>query len=234
MFMSFCRLLMASLLFLVGSCLSQDRGGVDQTVAVPLVQKILSNAQLSGSLEYWGVCDVFKPRPEFPKLRPVSGHEGSAREVLQEVFADDTKMRVTQESDGKIRMVETDVPKDLLEVKLHHLSFPSNYHGPRMALNAILHTQEVRRFRMEHNIGPKTAWEEGFGLPGDAIAIHKPSVPGELNDVTVAQALDYVLQTFPGFWTYQNCHDPDGVRTVSFGFSDNLKPVSDASLPKTE
>ena len=39
MFMSFCRLLMASLLFLVGSCLSQDRGGVDQTVAVPVGAK---------------------------------------------------------------------------------------------------------------------------------------------------------------------------------------------------
>lgn len=45
---------MASLMFLVGSCLSQDKGGVDQRVAVPVVQKILSNAQLSGSLEYWG------------------------------------------------------------------------------------------------------------------------------------------------------------------------------------
>jgi hypothetical protein len=98
------------------------------------VQKILSSAQLSGSLEYWGVCDVFKPRPEFPKLRPVSGHEGSAREVLQEVFADDTKMRVTQESDGKIRMVETDVPKDLLEVTIHHLSFPSNYSLPDLLI----------------------------------------------------------------------------------------------------
>lgn len=98
------------------------------------MQKILSSAQLSGSLEYWGVCDVFKPRPEFPKLRPVSGHEGSAREVLQEVFADDTKMRVTQESDGKVRMVETDVPKDLLEVTIHHLSFPSNYSLPDLLI----------------------------------------------------------------------------------------------------
>jgi hypothetical protein len=46
-------------------------------------------------------------------------------------------------------------------------------------------------------------------MPGQ-IVTRGPSVPGELNDVTVAQALDYVLQTFPGFWLYQNCQNPDG------------------------
>lgn len=222
----------ASLLFLVGSCLGQHKAGADQTVAVPEVQKILSSAQLSGSLEYWGLCDVFKPRPPELKLRPVSaGHEGSALDVLQEMFADDTKMRVTQQSDGKIRMAETDVPQDLLEVKIHHLSFPSDYHGPKMAVMAILQSPEVMHFITDRNIVPMGGWS----LPGDdSIAIHKPSVPGELNDVTVAQALDYILQTFPGFWTYQNCYDPDGVRTVSFGFLNNLKSASDESLPKAK
>jgi len=210
---------MPLLLFLVGSCLGQDKGGVDQTVAVPEVQKILSSAQLSGSLEYWGLCD-FSNRAEFPRLRPVSGHEGSARDVLQEMFAEDTKMRVTQESDGKIRMVETDVPTDLLHVNIHHLSFPADYHGPSMAMVAILHTPEVIDF-MERNIGSKVPWG-GWGFPTDAIS-HKPSVSGELNDVTVAQALDHILQTFPGFWSYRNCYDAEGRRTVSFGFYNNIE-----------
>ncbi len=234
MSISFCRLATAtaSLLFLVGSCLSQHKAGVDQTVAVPEVQKILSSAQLSGSLEYWGLCDIFKPRPPELKLRPVSGHEGSALDILQEMFADDTKMRVTQDSDGKIRMVETDVPQDLLEVKIHHLSFPSDYHSGAMALYAIVNTSEARDF-MDHNIGRKTAWE-GWGMPGQ-IFIHGPSVvPGELNGVTVAQALDYVLGTFPGFWTYQNCYTPEGARKISVSFL-KLIPVSDdASPPKTK
>jgi hypothetical protein len=229
--MPFCRLAMASLLFLVGSCLSQDNGGVDQTVTVPVVQKILSRAQLSGSLEYWGVCDVSTPRPEFPQLQPVSGHEGFALDVLQEMFADDTKMRVTQESDGKIRMAKTHVPQDLLEVKIHHLSFPSDYHSGAMALYAIVNAPEVIDF-MDRSIGRKTAWE-GWGMPGQ-IVIHGPSVPGELNDVTVAEALDYVLQTFPGFWFYQNCHSPGGGRKISVGFLNNLKPVTDTPPPKTK
>lgn len=228
----FYRLAMVLVQLLVGSCLSQDKGGADHTVALPVVQRILSGARLSGSLEIWGVCDTSKPR-EFAKLQPVSGHEATALEALKKVFAKDPKMQVTQDGDGKIRIVETDVPKDLLEVKIHHLSFPSDYYGARMALNAILHTQEVRRFRMEHNIGPKTTWEEGLSLPGDALNIQR-TVPGELNDVTVEQALDYVLLTFPGFWSYQNCYDSEGTREVTFNFRDNLQPLSDPYIPRTK
>jgi hypothetical protein len=141
MFMSSFRVATAALLLLVGSCLSQDKGGVDQRLAVSIVEKILSSAQLSGSLENWGLCDISQPHPEFPRLRTLSSHDGSALEALQEMFADNTKMRVTQESDGKIRLVETDVPKDFLEVKIHHLSFSSEYHVSGMALLAVLHTR---------------------------------------------------------------------------------------------
>lgn len=220
---------MVVILFSASSCLGQKKGEIDQTVAVPVVQNILSGAQASGSLEYWGICDLSKPRPVFPKLRAVSDREGSALKVLQEVFADYTTMRVTQDSDGKIRMVEADVQKDFLDIRIHHLSFPANYYGSRMALYAILHTPEVEQFRTEHQIAPT-----GFGVPSDVGFILKPSVVGTLKDVTVAQALDYVLQTFPGFWTYQNCYDADGERTVFINFHDDLNPAGAAPVPKTK
>ena len=232
MLMSICRITMAMLLCLVGSCLSQDKGGVDQRVARQEVQKILSGEGRSGSLEYWGFCDPDKGWPDFPEPRSVSGHKGSALDLLQEMFADDPKMRVIQERDGRIRMAETDVPKDFLEVKIRHLSFPPDYHSGAFAVYFILNTAEVIAF-MDHNIGRKVAWE-GWGIPGQ-IFTHAPSVPGELNDVTVEQALDYVLETFPGFWFYQNCHDdPHGERKISVGFVRNLPPVSDTPLPKKE
>jgi hypothetical protein len=208
---------MALILFLlVGSCLSQNKSGVDQTVAEPRVQKILSSAQLSGALEYWGFCDGSKPRSEFPRLRPVSGHEGSARDVLREMFADDTKMQVTEDSDGMIRMVETDVPKDFLEVKIHHFSFPPDYHSGSgsMAVYTLLNAPEVIEF-MKRNIGRGVPWE-GWGMPGQIPPYRR--VIGELNDVTVAQALDHIAHTFPGFWTYQNCHTAEGARKISVGF----------------
>jgi hypothetical protein len=122
MFMSSFRVATGTLLLLVGSCLGQDKtekGVLHQFEATQAVQKILSSGQLSGSLEFSGVCNTAKPHPDpsFLKLRPVSGHEGSAVEALQELFANDPKMRVTQESDGKIRMVETASRETSLRLK---------------------------------------------------------------------------------------------------------------------
>jgi hypothetical protein len=237
MFMSVCRIAVAVLLFFIGSGFSQDRGAIDHWVTLPMVQKILSSERRSGSLEYWSFCDFDKRGADFPEPRPVIGRQGPALDLLQEMFADHPKMQVTQEPDGKIRMVETDIPQDLLEVKIHHLSFASLYHGRpfnhsgAMAVYVILNTPEVIAF-MDHNIGRTVAWE-GWGMPGQ-LSFDGPSVPGELNDVTVEQALDYVLQTFQGFWFYQNCHYPNGARMISVGFVRNLPPVSDAPLPKTE
>jgi hypothetical protein len=228
MLMSACRIAAAVLLALVGSCLSQDKGGVDQRVALPEVQKILGSERRSGSLEYWGFCELDKGWPDFPEPRPVSGRKGAALDILQEMFADDPKMRVVQERDGKIRMAETDVPQDLLKVKIHHLSF--SVHSGAMAVYILLNSPEVIAF-MEQNIGREVSWG-GWGMPGQIVR-DGPSVP-ELNDVTVEQALDHVLQTFPGFWFYQNCQDPHGRRMISVGFLQNLPPVSDAPLPKTE
>jgi hypothetical protein len=45
-----------------------------------------------------------------------------------------------------------------------------------------------------------------------------PEVAGQLNDVTVSQALDYILMTFPGYCVYENCTTPDGARAVNFEF----------------
>lgn len=228
------RIAMAVLLSLVGSCLSQDKGGVDQRVALQEVQKILSSEQRSGSLEYWGFCDLDKGWPDFPEPRSVSGRKGSALDILQEMFADDPKMRVIQERDGKIRMVETDVPQDFLEIKIHHVSFSmggTKAHSGAFAVYALLNTPEVIAF-MDQNIGRKVAWE-GWGMPGQLV-LEGPSVP-EFNDVTVEQALNHVLQTFPGFWFYQNCRDdPHGKRKISVGFVQDSPLVIDAPLPKAE
>jgi hypothetical protein len=231
--MNFCVFAMAPFLFLVGSSVGQDKSGravLHEFVAKERAQKILSTARLSGSLEFWSVCDIAKPHAPFLKIGPVSGHEGPSVEVLQEVFANDPQMRVTQDSDGKIRMVETDVPRDFLEVKIHHLSFPPDFRsksGP-MAVYFILNTPEVKDF-MERNIGKKVPWF-GWGMPGQ-IVTEGPSVPGELNDVTVEQALDYVSETFPGFWTYENCRDPEGSREISVGFRENIKAATATFIP---
>jgi len=152
---------------------------------------------------------------------------GRVTDTLQKMLAAIPQMRVTQERGGLVRMTQTDVPTDLLNFELPRMSFDvsgpaaERFHGPNMALQVILMSPEVKDFRKTHNIGP---FDDGFLLPGNP-EIDKPVLSGELENVTVSQALDYVLQTFPGFWVYESCVDKEGNRTVRFGFFERQFPL---------
>ena len=221
-------LLLVFVLILLSSCLGQERGGTDETFAVPLLGRILISAQASGSLAYWGRCELGQPYPDFPALSSPSDHSHPPLEVLREVFAKDRQMEVTQDSNGLMRMFETDVPMDVLDVKIAHLSFrpPEEdrgpFDGPNDSLHRILASPEVKTYVATHRIGPfPDAWAGSHSGP------RKHQVSGDLYNVTVKQALDYILQTFPGFWIYQNSRTPGegSERYVHFGFYENANIV---------
>ena len=208
------------------SCLCQVNGGPY------IVSRVLGDARVSGSLAYWspGPCNPSSGRfPLAPVLREAKVSSPIV-DVLRDMFADDAKMRVIQEPSGIVRMFETDVPMDLLSVTIHHISFDvaasesSDFHGPNIAILMILASPEVVKFRKEHHIGP---FESYYRMPGDS-ASDKPSVSGTLDNVTLAQALDHIFQTFPGLWIYGNCASDekekgDG-RNVYFWFLENAPP----------
>ncbi len=132
------------------------------------------------------------------------------------MFADDPKMHVTQEANGMIRMFESDVPRDLLNVRISHISFkdPEGRNGvwnPRQVRRMLMGVPEVRAFMHAYNIG----WASGEAI-NDVYAPFSdmPHVSGDLYDVTLAEAMDYVLKSFPGFWVYENCRRGDGTRLV--------------------
>ncbi len=200
---------------LVSSCLGQMNG------EPLLVSQVLAKAHVNGSLSYWGrgpCSDSSSERyPPAPGLRGDVDTSGPIGEVLQKMFADDPKMRVTQEPGGIVRMSETDVPRDLLDIRIHRISFDvPGFHGPNMAIRLILSSPEVESFRKLHKIGPLHTVSL---LPSDA-GRNNPSVSGSLDDVTVSQALDYIFGTFSGLWIYGNC--PNGAkgeeRNVYFWF----------------
>jgi hypothetical protein len=216
----------------LSSCLGQERGGADRTLAVPLLEHILGAAHASGSLAYWGRCELGQPYPDFPALSSPSDASRPPLEILREVFAKDQQMEVKQDSNGLIRMFETDVPMDLLEVKIAHLSFGSPdedrgiFNGPNDALHTILSSPEVKTYVATHKIGPFPDGWSGSQGP------HRHQVSGDLYNATVKQALDYILQTLPGFWIYQNCRSVGGgsERYVHFGFYENANVVPRADL----
>jgi len=90
-----------------------------------------------------------------------------------------------------------------------------------MALWTVLATSEVKGFMKAHHIGPMLPDVFGFSIP---ISPDGPYISGDLSNVSVAQVLDYILQTYPGFWTYENCQEKDSSRTVFFGFFPRVPP----------
>jgi hypothetical protein len=205
---------------------SVQAGKGDDRTPIPglnLIHRILQSGNVSGSLGYSG-CGFDKSVP--PDLPPfgVLDESGTPEEILQKLFSADPLMQVTREG-SMIRMTETNVADDLLNVKVHHISFFSTdasdsdpVHGTGMALLEILRTPEVMAFRKEHNIdGWASPMHERIMMPGNCCGGGR-IVQGELNDVTVSQALDYVLQTIPGFWLYESCVTKEGARSVYINF----------------
>ena len=72
--------------------------------------------------------------------------------------------------------------------------------GPNNAMFLALSAPEVIAYRKAHNIGPLT---DLWIRPGDSAS--KQKVVGDLYNVSVKQALDYILRLYPGFWIYENC-----------------------------
>jgi hypothetical protein len=219
------RLRAAFAVVLLTVCVGQAGRGDDRT-PIPgllLIHRILESGHFSGALAYSGCGFDKRVPPDLPPLG-VLDESGMPKEILTKLFAADPLMQVTQEDGSMIRMMEKNVPTDLLEVKIHHLSFfPSDasgsapVYGPRMALIAILSSPAVVAFGKAHNIRGLPSPDKRIMMPGDCCGPGR-IVHGELDDITVSQALDYVLQTFPGYWVYENCVTKEGERSVYFNF----------------
>ncbi|HWY59397.1 MAG TPA: hypothetical protein VNZ03_33340 [Terriglobales bacterium] len=181
---------------------------------------VLGKTPFSGSLEYSGDCDEKSQElPVLPTVRvPLKDRDSSALVMLREMFADDHKMQVTQETGGTIRMVESDVPKELLDVTIRGLSF-NNIYDPITAEAMIMSAPEVQGFLKAHGI-ERGSDRFRLGVRGlrQGSEPGLPHTSGDLDNVSVEQALDRLLKTFPGLWVYQNCRTETGGRVVAFDY----------------
>jgi hypothetical protein len=217
---------------LIGSALwswAQEKPPAGRKVVAPLrpILEVLHGANVSGSLELSRCGSA--PLPHLPPLRDPLKSRGPLLQTLNEVFADDLAMHVTQDADRTTRMIEGGVPTDLLNVKISHIPFEIN--GVPLpafstvdAVRTILHTPEVLAFAEAHDIviPPPNGAAPGSNAP---YPMDRPHIVGSMNELTVSQAMDRVLKTFPGIWVYQDCPCADGKgRCVFFRFFDLHDP----------
>ncbi len=189
----------------------------------PLLEAMY-RAKVSGSLEFVSHCDDKNP-PEFPKFRAPSATSGTPLEIARETLADNPAMEVRQDDDGTIRMIESGVPTDLMKVKISHIVFESDTTAIAAIRHVILKAPEVVTFMKAHKI--ERVLGEGLSRGSGPTARPNQStlIPGPMADVTLSQALDQVVKTYPGIWVYVSCPRNNGNgRFVDFLILDHQHP----------
>jgi hypothetical protein len=174
----------------------------------PILQ-LIDPPGLSASLQLEGHSDPTR-LPPFPNFRTTANKTGSTLQTIRNIVSPDRGMRVSQDEDGTIRMKDKGVPADILNVRISHVSFDSygrkGIYSANAAVQIIMATAEAVAFLNEHDI----PWGANRGI-GSGIGFGSPP-PGRphliepLDNVTVFQAFDRVLQSFRGeVLVYWNC-----------------------------
>lgn len=116
-----------------------------------------------------------------------------------------------------IRIVEENVPSEILGVKISHVTFKRQA-DPIMAMWEAVSAKEVGAFKKANHLGPDFYnANHPFQIPGPK----SPRLSADLRNVTLAQALDKILETFPGLWIYETCPSWDKNRDVYFAIYQN-------------
>jgi len=189
----------------------------------PLLQA-LAKSGVSGSLAFSGHCTGF-PR-DLPHMRVPSTSDGAPLQLARETFSDDPTMQFSQDPDGTIRMKERGISTELLDVKISHVPFETNgvplqyaaYNPDHALYYAILRAPEVSAFADAHDIQVPFVGMGGLGGPGQQLSAELPHISGSMDNLTLSQALDRIVKTFPGIWVYENCPADGKRRVVLFSF----------------
>jgi hypothetical protein len=175
----------------------------------PILQ-LIDAPGLSASLQLQGHCDPTS-LPSFPNFRTTSNKTGSILQTIRNVVSPDRGIRVSQDEDGTIRMKEKGVPEDILNVQISHVSFNSfgrrGIYFASAAVQIIMSTPEVVAFLNEHDIhsgGNGSFFTGGIGWGSPPLG--RPHIIAPLENVTVAEAFNRVLDSFRGeILVYWNC-----------------------------
>jgi hypothetical protein len=209
-------------LFVAFGQVPRSYAGHDRDADLFPLLKVLDRSNSSASVELLGQC-ASKALPEFPRLRPAA-KDGPVLEILRAMLADNRKMKIRQDAGGMIRIKQSGPSRDLLNVRIADVRFDVGVYGqlgpysPTAAMYSIFESPEVQRFMRERKID--WAFQTIFVASGNPVPVpDAPHISGTLKSVTLEQALDFVLQTFPGVWIYDSCPNAsDGQRRFYLGF----------------
>ena len=145
----------------------------------------------------------------FPRVRvePPLRKDDTGLATIREVFRNDSSVKVSEGTDGIIRIVIGQLPANILDTKISIVTFDQDQqYTESLALTRIQSSKEVQEAKRIQGIRL-----DGIPLYMSAV---KPPIAGahHLNpsmvNLTLDQALDSVAQTFGGIVLYGACVTP--------------------------
>ena len=181
----------------------------NRDVLIRHLREALGSVGGCGRFYYAGPCTGGGPEAGFPQLKLQQAMKGkTSLAVVQEIFAKDKQVTVTQDRSGMIRISVGNVPSAILQTKIHSLKLkPEERYTPQLALIAIESAKEVEAAM--HTLGlehPVVVVSIGIQYPMPGL----PHLSAGITDVTLDQAFDLVAKTFGGVVTYEICMAPKG------------------------
>ena len=183
-----------------------DDNQMSSSDIVAVVIKTLESRGRSGSLIYRGSCTPSGGIKDSFKVAAIKG-ENSALETLHAAFKNDSTLTVKEDASGLIQIIGGNVQTDLLQLKLHKVAFKGEG-DPRNAVNKLLANPEIKGYMQANHIKFITLIDGLIPPPSGA------RLSATLKDATLSQALDQIVQSFPGVWIYGECGIERGERHV--------------------
>jgi len=178
-------------------------------------QELFFLSQSTGSASLHGVCtstnvseDVLTDSLSHPPKGPFS----TIDEALNALSNADQHLSWYRDGKGLLRVKDSRALDDVLRIQLKYVHF-AGASNPGEAIRYVMSNNDVKTYFKKNQI------EEGmvFNSLMPMQTKKMPLLSGYLRNVTVAEALDHVMQFFHGVWIYDECSNGPHRRVIITG-----------------
>jgi hypothetical protein len=190
------------------------------TTVENFVEEMFFITKTSGSLTLSGTCkatEVEKDIVPDALSQPPQGPFNDLGEAITAISRSNPHLTWVREASGLLRVRDDRVSNDVLRIRLQRVHFRNDANANDAIVDALSAPEVQAYFKMNRI--------EDSAMPIGLIPTStkgSPRLSGEVRDLTLGEALDYIMHYFPGLWIYSECqHDSLRrimVRGVSVGF----------------
>jgi hypothetical protein len=137
-------------------------------------------------------------------------------QTIQQMFKGNSNISITEGPNGIIQIKDSGVSDGILKTEITALALPQDdRYDPDAAIRSVLSSKEVQLAMRSLDARPVISMGGLENMPSEGA----PHLESEFRAVTVDQALDKILQEFPGVVEYKECTQPTGGHLFDIHYS---------------